>query len=98
MMGRTNDMLIYGSEVFLQVDYRDDEKLQDYIKKAVSSSSKSYGSPFQEIFKKARGDFYKIDPTLFAPAKLIVNNVYSGSVFSAGKINIEMIKGSIENR
>jgi methenyltetrahydromethanopterin cyclohydrolase len=95
MLGRTNDMLIYGSDVYLQVDCNDDSELKEFLEKTISSNSSSYGSLFFDVVKKVQGDFYKIDPALFAPAKLTINNVNSGQTFSAGKINIEMLRKSI---
>ena len=95
MLGRTNDMLIYGSDVYLQVDYKDDTELKEFLEKAVSSNSSSYGSLFFDIVKKAKGDFYKIDPALFAPAKLTINNITSGKTFSVGRINVDMLRKSI---
>ncbi|MCK5298019.1 MAG: methenyltetrahydromethanopterin cyclohydrolase [Candidatus Heimdallarchaeota archaeon] len=95
MLGRTNDMLIYGSDVYLQVDYKDDSELKEFLEKTISSNSSSYGSLFFDVVKKVQGDFYKIDPALFAPAKLTINNVNSGKTFSAGKINIDMLRKSV---
>jgi len=96
MMGRTNDMLIYGSDVKLQVKYEDDKELENHVKNAVSSNSKAYGSLFIEEVKKAGGDFYKIDPNIFAPAKLTVNNILTGKIFTAGSINTDLILQSIQ--
>jgi methenyltetrahydromethanopterin cyclohydrolase len=96
MMGRTNDMLIYGSEVYLQVDYKNEKELSDFLSKATSDKSNSYGSLFFDIVKKAQGDFYKIDPALFAPAKITVNNIHSGNVFTYGILNIDMLIESIK--
>jgi methenyltetrahydromethanopterin cyclohydrolase len=94
MMGRTNDMLIYGSDVYLHVDYENEKELKEFIQKACSQNSASYGGLFYDIVKKAKGDFYKIDPALFAPARLTINNSQTGSIFTEGKINIEMLKKS----
>ncbi len=94
MLGRTNDMLIYGADVYLQVDYKNEDELTEFINQAASSSSSSYGSLFYDVVKEVKGDFYKIDPALFAPAKLTVNNLRTGKLLTAGKINIEMLKKS----
>jgi methenyltetrahydromethanopterin cyclohydrolase len=56
--------------------------------------SKAYGKPFIEIFKEAKYDFYKIDPNLFAPAVLAVNNVKTGNTFKSGEINVRNLKES----
>jgi len=94
-MGRTNDMILYGGSTTYIVDYEFDEKLKEITEKVPSSTSKDYGKPFADVFKKAGYDFYKIDPGLFAPASIIVNNVRTGSVFKAGEVNDAIIKQSI---
>lgn len=94
-MGRTNDMILYGGIVYLEVEDDDEEKLKKFVDDAPSSSSKDYGRPFTEIFKAAGHDFYKIDPALFAPAVVTVNNVTTGRLFRAGRINPNLIARSI---
>jgi len=95
-MGRTNDAILYVGEASYDVrEYRDDEKLRRIVEKAPSSASPNYGRPFLQIFREANYDFYKIDPNLFAPAVVTVNNVETGSVFKAGKINVDVFKRSI---
>ncbi|MFQ6081446.1 MAG: methenyltetrahydromethanopterin cyclohydrolase [Candidatus Bathyarchaeia archaeon] len=94
-MGRTNDAILYAGVVCYTTSYDDDEKLRELVDMAPSSASKSYGRPFLEIFKEANRDFYRIDPSLFAPAVLMVNNVKTGSTFKAGRINMEVFKRSI---
>ncbi len=94
-MGRTNDMILYGGEVYLEVEDDDEEKLKKLVEDAPSSSSKDYGRPFTEIFKAAGHDFYKIDPALFAPAVIMVNNVSTGHLFRAGRVDVNLIARSI---
>ncbi len=94
-MGRTNDAILYTGAVHCIVSHTNDEELRKLVEKVPSLTSKSYGRPFIEIFEKANYDFYKIDPDLFAPAVLIVNNAKTGSVFRSGKINVEVFKRSI---
>jgi len=95
-MGRTNDAILYMGEASYDIEgYRDDEKLRKIVEKTPSSASPNYGRPFLQIFKEANYDFYKIDPNLFAPAVVTVNNVETGSVFKAGKINLDVFKRSI---
>jgi len=94
-MGRTNDVIIASGQVFLTVDYEGTD-LEDYVKKAPSSASKIYGKPFFEIFKEAGYDFYKIDPAIFSPAHLTVNNIRDGKVYRAGVIDLELLKKSLE--
>jgi methenyltetrahydromethanopterin cyclohydrolase len=94
-MGRTNDMILYGGISNFIVNFDDDEQLEMIAKKAPSCNSPSYGRPFYEIFKEAEFDFYRIDPSLFAPAIITINNVRSGKTFITGKINHEIISQSL---
>ena len=50
---------------------------------------------FLDIFKEAGFDFYKIDPNIFAPAVVAINNIKSGKTFSAGSLDIEVMKRSL---
>jgi methenyltetrahydromethanopterin cyclohydrolase len=90
-MARTNDAILYGGTAYYAVEYEDEEKLEKIVEKSSSKASKDYGKPFSQIFKEAKYDFYKIDPNLFAPAVLIVNNVKTGSVFKNGEINLGVL-------
>ena len=94
-MGRTNDMILYGGVAYLEVESDDDEQLKKLVDAAPSSASKDYGRPFAEIFEAAGHDFYEIDPALFAPAIVMVNNMKTGSFFRAGRINANLILKSI---
>ena len=91
-MGRTNDALMLGGAVYLVV--KGGDKLEDIVPKAPASASPSYGKPFYEIFKEAGFDFYKIDKGLFAPAKIVVNDIMTGKTYSAGEINPQLLMKS----
>ena len=93
-MARTNDAILYGGITYYVVDYENEEELAKTVEKAPSKASKDYGKPFLEIFKAAGYDFYKIDPNIFAPAVVVVNNVKSGSTLKAGEINLNALKMS----
>lgn len=96
MMGRTNDMLLYGGSTHYIVDYPDDAKLREYVNRTPSSSSKDYGKSFVELVKQFGEEIlYKVDPNIFAPAVVVVNSVRSGKTFKAGYINTDIIKNSI---
>lgn len=95
-MGRTNDAILYAGMAYYHVHgCEDDEKLRKLVRKAPSSASQSYGHPFLQVFKEANYDFYRIDPNLFAPASITINNVETGRMFKAGRINMEVFKRSI---
>ena len=90
-MARTNDSILYGGITYYVVEHEDEEKLKKIVNNAPSKASKDYGKPFIEIFKEANYDFYKIDPKLFAPAVLIVNNAKTGNTFKSGEVNVEAL-------
>jgi len=94
-MGRTNDAILYAGFAHYDVMDYGDEKLRELVQRAPSSASKSYGQPFQQTFKNAGYDFYKIDPNLFAPAMVSACNLDTGSLFRAGEINLRVFKRSI---
>ncbi len=94
-MGRANDAILYGGIAYCTVEYDDEEELKRVVEKTPSKASKDYGRPFIEIFKEADHNFYKIDPNLFAPAVLVVNNAKTGRVFRAGEINSKILKKSL---
>ena len=83
-MGTTNDASIYHGSVTLTVN---GGNIKDYVAKLPSSSAKDYGRPFYTVFKEAKFDFYKLDPSIFAPAEVVVNDIASGETYLAGKIN-----------
>jgi methenyltetrahydromethanopterin cyclohydrolase len=58
-----------------------------------SSASRDYGTPFYELFKRY-GDFYKIDPMLFSPARVSIQNLRSGRLFSAGRLLPDLLRQS----
>jgi len=89
-MGRTNDAILFGGQVTLQVT-GDDAAASHLASNLPSSASKDYGRTFAEVFKSVNMDFYKIDPMLFSPAKVTVTNVDTGSVFEAGQLNADLI-------
>ena len=92
-MGRTNDAILYGGEVHLNVKGQDNE-VKDLAKNLPSSASKDYGKPFADIFRNYKGDFYSIDPNLFSPGKVKVTSIDTGKTFEEGKINSDLIDRS----
>ncbi len=85
-MGATNDSMLYYGSVYLTVTEYD-----EILKNVPSSTSRDYGKPFYEIFKAANYDFYKIDPNLFAPAQIVVNDKSTGKTYVHGKLNADVL-------
>jgi methenyltetrahydromethanopterin cyclohydrolase len=59
-----------------------------------STTSRDYGAPFADIFKRFKGDFYAIDPMLFSPAEVIVTAIESGESFHSGRIDLKLLDAS----
>jgi methenyltetrahydromethanopterin cyclohydrolase len=103
-MGRTNDAVLYGGTANYIVTNEDDTKLESLVKLAPSSASKMLQEArklaeknprFLDLFKEAGFDFYKIDPDIFAPAVVVVNNLVTGKTFRAGTLDIDVLKSSL---
>lgn len=92
-IGRTNDAILYGGRVTLWV-HGDDESLREIGPRIPSSASAAAGKPFLEIFEAANRDFYKIDPLLFSPAEIVLQNVQTGNVLHFGGIDHALLKKS----
>jgi len=92
-IGRTNDAILYGGRVVLQVR-GDDESLRAIGPRCVSSGSTSFGEPFLAAFERAGRDFYAIDPALFAPAAIVFENVDTGLSQRFGDVAPEIVSRS----
>jgi len=95
MMGATNDMVLYGGKTYYYIEGEEGDDIEELCKKLPSSASPDYGKPFLEVFKAANYDFYKIDKGIFAPAVVTLNDIRTGKVVSSGKIDVEIIKRSL---
>ncbi|MDF1585556.1 methenyltetrahydromethanopterin cyclohydrolase [Marinimicrococcus flavescens] len=82
-MGRTNDAVLFGGEVQLFVSGPEAEA-ERLAASLPSSASSDYGRPFAEIFEEVEADFYKIDPMLFSPARVLVTALQTGRTFAQG--------------
>jgi methenyltetrahydromethanopterin cyclohydrolase len=89
-LGRTNDMVMFASQVWLSIRGVSDAILTDVLAKLPASTSPGYGPPFIEALKKA-GGFYELDPGLFAPAEITLANLDSGRTFHAGAVDTDRL-------
>ncbi len=92
-MGRTNDAILYGGMAHLFVNDTD-KATQDLAERMPSNTSSDYGSLFTELFIAYDYDFFKIDPMLFSPARVMITNVNTGKSFTAGQLNEALLKKS----
>lgn len=96
-MGRTNDAILFDGEVRLFVA-GNDEQARQLAGDLPSSASRDYGRPFAEIFQAYGGDFSRIDPLLFSPARVAVTNLDSGRTFQGGEGNRHALAASFGDR
>ena len=102
-MGRTNDAILYAGVTYYMVNFEDEKKLEEIVRLAPSSASKMLQARrlaeknprFLDIFKEAGYDFYKIDPNIFAPAVVSINNMKTGKTFTAGMLDLAVMQGSL---
>jgi methenyltetrahydromethanopterin cyclohydrolase len=88
-----NDCVLYGARVSYTVR-ADDAELAELIERIPSSASADYGTPCYELFQRY-GGFYNIDPLLFCPAEVSMNNLNSGKTFHAGRPNPQVLRKAL---
>jgi len=93
-MGSSNDAIIYGGETYYTLKYEDLDELQRYLKAMPSSASRDWGSPFYKTFKASGFDFFKVDHNVFAPARVVMNEIISRRTFVSGKMNQDVLAES----
>jgi methenyltetrahydromethanopterin cyclohydrolase len=90
-IGRTNDAVLFGGKAWYTANCGA-EPIEKVIDKLPSSASADYGTPFYDLFKRYNFDFYKIDPMLFSPAEISINDTKTGKTFRAGNVNPALLK------
>ena len=88
-MGTTNDAILFASQVKLIVDL-DDAQIETLGPQIPSCSSPQFGRSFAELFAEFGGDFYKIDPLLFAPAEITLQNSRTGFAQTFGQLRTDL--------
>lgn len=95
-MGLTNDAILMMGQTFFYIRSAEGDDIAALVQKIPSSTSSSYGKPFRQIFKEAKGDFYKIDPGLFAPAMISISDLRTGQLYTAGRLDPDLFLKSLE--
>jgi methenyltetrahydromethanopterin cyclohydrolase len=92
-IGRTNDAVLYGARVVLDVT-GDDDSLAEIGPRVPSSASRDHGEPFAAIFARYNHDFYAVDPHLFSPAEVVFRNIETGRTHAHGQCLPEVLARS----
>jgi methenyltetrahydromethanopterin cyclohydrolase len=93
-IGWTNDCILYGTRAYFTVR-ADDDELAGLVDRLPAASSADYGTPFYEIFKRYDNQFYKIDRLLFSPAEVTLNNLATGRIARAGRLDPDILLRSL---
>lgn len=95
-IGRSNDAILYGGrvEIYVRTGPGQENLVENLGPKIPSSNSQAHGKPFAEIFRDAGGDFYKIDPRLFAPAVLVIHDLSTGKSRMFGEPRMDLVQRS----
>lgn len=89
-IGRTNDAILYGSQVTLWCR-GDETSLAEIGPRLPSNASPDHGRPFLELFERYDRDFYRVDPMLFAPAVVHLQSLDTGRSFRFGTLVPELL-------
>jgi methenyltetrahydromethanopterin cyclohydrolase len=87
-IGRTNDALAYGGQVYLHV-----REEFDRFDEVPSSATEEYGTPFEQVFEAADWDFYEIPESVFAPAQVTID-VADGPTHVLGDTDEDLLADS----
>jgi methenyltetrahydromethanopterin cyclohydrolase len=96
-MGRINDCLLYGGSVLLYVE-ADDQAIERMIPRLPTSAVADVGKPFTQIYREHGCDFHKIDMRYHSLALIQINNLATGRSFSAGSIDLAVLRASFLGR
>ncbi|HOT06768.1 MAG TPA: methenyltetrahydromethanopterin cyclohydrolase [Methanotrichaceae archaeon] len=93
-MGASNDAIIYGGDTYYTLDHPSPDDLMPVLESMPSCSSRDYGMPFYQTFKAAGFDFFKVDHNVFAPARVVVNELKSRRTIVSGRLNPQVLMSS----
>lgn len=93
-MGRAEDAITYGGVTSYVVD-EGDETLRNLAGRAPSANCEDYGRTSYEIYAAVDFDFTRVEPALFAPAVVTLTSARTGSTFTGGEVNAEVLRSSI---
>ncbi len=94
-LGRQEDSLIYGGRACYVVDFKDEDKLIELLKKAPATVSPYYGKPSYEVLKGVNFNWSKLDPAFFTIGLITAHNLATGRALQFGSINPEGLKKAL---
>ncbi|MCK4477066.1 methenyltetrahydromethanopterin cyclohydrolase [Candidatus Bathyarchaeota archaeon] len=90
----SDDLICYCGKVFVALESKKGEDLENLAEELVFESTPIYGKTFYDVLKEANFDFRKVPgfPSIFRPAQVIINDLRTGKMYKAGDVNLDMIK------
>jgi len=71
--------------------------LQSLVGRIPSAASPDFGVPFYQLYQRF-GSFYQMDPLIFCPSQVTLNNLSSGRVFRSGRSNTAVLRESLAGK
>ena len=92
-MGRINDALVYGGSSGLWLRHPDDDEVRRTAESMpfAARAGADYGKGYAEIYETYGRSLFNIPARLDSPAHVTVTNLLTGSVFSAGRIDEDVL-------
>ncbi|MBI4361906.1 MAG: methenyltetrahydromethanopterin cyclohydrolase [Euryarchaeota archaeon] len=94
-MGAANDSLRWGGEAHLDIRDPDIEGLRRTVEQVPTRATRDRDRGFLEVLDQARGDFGKVDPHLFCPARITVRETTTGTTIEAGGVHEEKLRRAL---
>jgi methenyltetrahydromethanopterin cyclohydrolase len=92
-MGRINDALVYGGSGGMWLRHSDDDEVRRMTEGLPFSAQAGddYGKGYAEIYATYGHSLFNIPAPLDSPAKVMMTNMLTGNVFTAGKIDEDIV-------
>lgn len=94
-----DDFIHYGGSVFITIAADPEDNIQELAGKLCFSSSSIYGSSFYDLLAAADGVFENIPDliNIFKVARVTINEINSGKIYTAGKFNYDLLAKFMES-
>ena len=94
-----DDFIHYAGSVFVTLAADPEENIENLAQNLCFSSTSIYGSSFYDLLAEADGVFENIPDLLniFKVARITINEINSGKIYTAGKFDYELLSNFMES-
>ncbi|MCK5673102.1 MAG: hypothetical protein KAH95_06985, partial [Spirochaetales bacterium] len=94
-----DDFIHYAGSVFITLAADSEDNIQELAQNLCFSSSSIYGSSFYDLLAEANGVFEDIPNlvNIFKVARVTINEINSGRIYSAGTFNYDLLSKFMES-